>query len=394
MIRPRLVLHIGEPKTGSSSIQQALFGRKFLCDTCTLDYPDSLNAFPLARALKSDAAEGLAEARFGPYAQWLAASRRDVAVISAEQFSLLPAAQIAEAFQTYFPDHANEMTVVGYARPHVSRFLSAYAQRTKAGLLHASLEDFLAGGGARKLLKFHKRFAGWRVVFGERFILRPVVREVLQDGDVVADFIGIALGGAPFRLTGTTEANSSMSLEALAGVRFMHRVLQKFNVGAFVQHAIGGRVSTLVAQAAASGTKLRVSSAMYERLHSMCVADAVALDRDFFDPPVMTQALDLAANDVVPELQDWDARTIYPTATQKAFRQNARGLVALFEKHPGVWEAAYRRYKGHAAASANAPLSESEVAVIEQVEAILAETVAIIISVDVGQTQPLHQIGV
>lgn len=391
-MKPALILHIGDPKTGSTSIQQTLLERTYLCETRSLDYPDSLSAYPLARAMREDAEPGLADQRFAHYVDWLAACSSDGAVISAEQFSTLPPEKVAQTFQTYFPQHAPTMTVVAYVRPHISRFLSAYAQRTKAGLMHRSLDEFYSASNGKALLNFYVRFSNWRAVFGDRFILRPMARDSLKDGDVVADFLDIALVGAPFRLTGATEVNTSLSVEALAGLRLMHRVMQKFELGANVQHAIGSRLNTLIAQSPARGTKLRISTGLYNRMRSQCEDDAEALDAAFFDQPVMMRALDAAALETVAEPQDWDGRTLFPVETQQTLRKNTRRLVMSFQSNPGVWEGAYRHLKGHTDGQAAFVPNKAQIKVIEEVEDILSETVAILTSISALSSQTADQI--
>ena len=46
-----LVLHIGDPKTGTSSIQEVLLHKLWQSPKVTLTYPDQLNSFPLANAI-------------------------------------------------------------------------------------------------------------------------------------------------------------------------------------------------------------------------------------------------------------------------------------------------------------------------------------------------------
>ena len=89
-----LVLHIGDPKTGSSSIQQALFQRKVQCEAVSLDYPAKLNAIQLANCMRRQGQRSYLDARFKEAAAWLNASQADVAVLSAEQFSSVKAPEV------------------------------------------------------------------------------------------------------------------------------------------------------------------------------------------------------------------------------------------------------------------------------------------------------------
>lgn len=377
----RLVLHIGDPKTGSSSIRRVLFGKGWQCDTRRLDYPDNLNAYELANALGPSANQGQAETRFKPYSDWLAQSQADVAAISGKTFSMLDPKLVAAAVDRYFPNHGAGMQVVAHARPHVSRIMSAYGQRTKAGRIQRSLKAFLAAARPKKRMTFHDRFDMWRKVFGDRFVLRPMERQALRDGDVVADFLGIALDGAPFRLLTPTHVNSSMSIEALAGLRVVHDVLENFALGGNSQHTIGARISELVAEAGGAGTKLRLSQAMYDKIYKVCIGDAELLDRDFFGAPVMTGALQNAANDALATAQNWSAEAFFPEAVLKDLRKHARRLGRNFQTHPGIWETAQRREKGFASElDDDEPLLPEALGVISQVDEILAGIVALLIA--------------
>lgn len=376
-----LVLHIGDPKTGSSSIQKILFEKEWRCESRTLDYPRTMNAFKLVNALKPDTRPYVADTRYAEYNTWLKASRADVAVISAETFSQMDPVIVNNAMHRYFPEHAPTMRVVAYARPHVSRFLSAYVQRTKTGLMNSSLEEFLVKVTTKGLLSFHDRFSKWRDVFGSSFVLRPMEREVLRDGDVVTDFLDVVLGDVPFSISGSTQSNMSMPVEALAGLRMIHAVLSMFKLPADTPHAVGARINTLVAMAGLTGTKLCVSQVMYDALYGLYAEDAARLDRDFFDTPVMTMAFAKAARETVPTPQVWKAQDIFSVETVRALRQTARKLGNLLQAHPGVWEAVDRRSKGY---EKHVPPTDAEILaqseVIEQVEATLAEAVALLAS--------------
>lgn len=376
----RLVLHIGDPKTGSSSIQRVLFGKGWQCDTRRLDYPDNLNAYSLANALGPSSNQGQAETRFKPYSDWLAQSQADVAEISGKTFSMLDPKLVAAAVDRYFPNHGAGMQVVAHARPHVSRIMSAYGHRTKAGRIQRSLKAFLAAARPKKRMTFHDRFDMWRKVFGDRFVLRPMERQALRDGDVVADFLGIALDGAPFRLLTPTHVNNSMSIEALAGLRIAHGVLEKFALGGNSQHTIGARISELVAEAGGAGTKLRLSQAMYDKIYKVCIGDAEVLDRNFFGIPVMTEALQNAGSETLAMAQDWSAESFYPEEVLKDLRKNARRLGRIFQAHPGIWETAHRREKGFKSIfDEPEPDSADTIDVISQIDAILAEIVALLV---------------
>ena len=98
MTSKSLILHIGDPKTGSSSIQQALFQRRVECETVSIDYPPKLNAIQLANSIRREAKTDEIESRFRAAADWLEASHADVAVLSAEQFASIDPVEVNAVF--------------------------------------------------------------------------------------------------------------------------------------------------------------------------------------------------------------------------------------------------------------------------------------------------------
>ena len=302
----------------------------------------------LANTLHRTAGAGERSTRFSSYAEWLDQSKSDVAVISAEQFSGYKPDTVNAAFQDYVPAHAATMRVICYARPHVSRFLSAYAQRTKIGLLETDLEDFYLRVNFGKFMNRHARFLKWREIYGERFVLRPFVRSELQDGDVVADFMDLVLNGEPFRLLEPTMANVSMTYEALSGLRLLQTSLRKNGVGENSRQMVGSRINTLVAaQPASAGTKLQISKALHHRILSQCMDDARNLDRDFFKRPMMVPALEQAAEEAIEENLDCSATDFMPRRQIAAIRRNGRALAEALSANPDAWEVTFQRDMGH-----------------------------------------------
>ena len=376
----QLILHIGDPKTGSSSIQQVLFRRKVECLTRSYDYPARLSAARVAKTLRRKSRSSDRSTEFSVLAQWATASRADVAIVSAEQFSMVNAAVVRDTFQEYLPDFASSMRVIAYARPHVSRFISEYTQRTKVGQLSTDLESFLGEMTKNKGLLFSDRFHAWRGAFGDRFILRPMSRDDLYQGDVVADFLNFALDNAPFRILQATEANISLPLESLAGLRFVHKILRKNDVSAATRHWLGSRINTLTtAKAQGKGTKVRVSRAIYSRLRDHCLLDAETLDRKFFSHPAMVSALDRAAEDTSIEHQDADARLFFEPQVIRTLRADAASLASLLAEFPGVWKDQFLRDNGQTEKHGQNDIrSAAEVAHVYEVEEMLGKIVAVI----------------
>ena len=98
-----LVLHIGDPKTGTSSIQEVLLHRLFDSPKRSLTYPNQLNCFPLANAISDPDQTDERAARWGRTANWLRDSEADVAVISAEQFFRVDPQALKATLQEFVP---------------------------------------------------------------------------------------------------------------------------------------------------------------------------------------------------------------------------------------------------------------------------------------------------
>lgn len=371
-----LVLHIGDPKTGSSSIQEVMRNRLWESPSVTVAYPDQLNSFPLANALSDPKQAEHRVARYAKLASWLAASDADVAVVSAEQFFRVDPETLLSTLTEFLPDYLPTLRIVAYVRPHASRLLSAFMQRGKAGLYQGDMETFFKRTKGENLLIYAPRFQSWRDTFGDRFVLRPMIRSQLRDGDVVSDFLDIVLGGAPFKLRGAVEANPSLPLEYLAGLRDVQAILKRNQIPNGTRHSVGDHVGmTLARMHPGAGTKLQVTQELYQDLKAQCLADAEALDAAFFGgQPLMAQALEEAGGDALAVKQVLAVKSHYSDETIQTLRQKSRNLVSLFKKRPSAWTIAFEREIGQRpAAPEDKPLPPAVRTHIEKVNAILSD---------------------
>ena len=370
-----LVLHIGDPKTGSSSIQEVLRHKLWESPQVTLDYPDQLNAFPLANALSDPKQADQRAARYGRLAEWLAASKADVAVVSAEQFFRVDPQSLLDTLTEFLPDYLENLRIIAYVRPHAHRLVSAFMQRTKAGLYQGDMETFFDRTQGESLLHYAPRFQRWRDTFGSRFTLRPLIRSQLHCGDVVSDFLHFALNGAPFTLRGAVEANPSLPLEFLAGLREVQGVLKRNQIPGGTRHSVGDHVGrTLARIRPGAGTRLQISKALYQDIKAYAQADAEALDAAFFGQPLMTQALEQAAEDAIATNQDTMAKSHYTEQVIQELRTKARTLVTMFKRHPSAWTVAFEREIGQRPANPDGkPLPPPIRAHIKKVNGVLTE---------------------
>ena len=306
-----LVLHIGDHKTGSTSIQYAFANGRVALDGRRLFYPAGLSHNHLrgpAEALfggKKKISREEAAQTFTRLARRIRKADADLALISAEALDAIPAEQLRQIVETYFAEAADEIRVVAYVRPHAARILSSFATQTKSGLFNSGpLEAFHDRLLSQGRLFYHPRFAALRAAFGERFLLRPMIRARLEAGDVLTDFIRHGLGVDRFEISGLPPANESLSLEDLMRLKLLQSRLG--DAPQKLRHALGWEFARLVADLPPpqSRTRLQLHAGLAGRLHEACLADARALDAGFFGGQALLEGeLTRARDGAVPVAQ-------------------------------------------------------------------------------------------
>lgn len=381
-----IVFHIGDPKTGTSSIQKALQERSFTSPLVTLDRPDQLNAYPLANALSDPGQAETRDKRFGDAAAWLAASPADIGVISAEMFYRVDPVVMQDAIAHYMPDHAKTARIVAYVRPHAQRFLSQFVQVSKTGQYWGDMQTLLDRVAKKDLLVYTPRFTAWRKVFGDRFTLRPMVRDALHNNDVVADFFKQVVGNLPFEVAPGTRVNESLPLEVLAGLRCAHATLNRLKVTNENRQSVGQYyVNRLNALSEGRGTKIRLSAAIYKQIADLYRADAEAMDKAFFGWPILQTALERDGQDTVPVMMSADAQSHFAPEAIFAIRHEAEHLAVLLDLQRSAWRKAFLRDIGQLPRNpAPGPRLPARTRHLNDIEALLGN-IARIITQDFGK---------
>jgi hypothetical protein len=146
MIRHQLILHVGPHKTGTTALQEFFSASRGLLESHSLHYP---NAGRIYGGHHNLAWEILLDARFsakeGGWTNLLGElaglpDRRTV-IISSEDFSLIPVAQLGQVFQALA---GLDITVLCVYRPLRGFVESFHAEEVKNGKTCLSLDDFAA----------------------------------------------------------------------------------------------------------------------------------------------------------------------------------------------------------------------------------------------------------
>ena len=329
-----LIFHLGDHKTGSTSIQAVLRAGTIKADR-SIGYPTTgLHHASLAKAiLAPKARQGLAN-RFASLREMIDASDADIEVISAERFEGLGGDQLRPALEEFMPDYLPNTRVIAYVRPHAERVVSSWSEQMKLGNFTGSLDAFFEQALQTKRFEFFDRFKSWRDAFGDAFELRPMVRGLLYNQDVVQDFVQFVLQGTDFTIEGDTAANESLTLQDLAVLRVvsghldqvysdlrlrdhtdkneksiardLETVIPRNNESAIARNL----AMNLAAHKRAGGIKPAIHESLVARVQDHYAADAAALDAEFFDGTPMTDALTGIAAKAVAEPQVLDPETL------------------------------------------------------------------------------------
>ncbi len=211
MTKPDLILHIGQSKTGTSSIQRVLGARREQLAALGVCYPLSpgwanhgllpASLVPVEQLghFHPNVWEGMAPAarldRFrAEFARELAAmpAGTRLLLISAEQMSgLLDTKARVAALRDLLAPHVNAMRVVMYLRRQDSHFASGYTQALRVGHVGPPVLP-KAGPEQRRDYDYAAILELWASVFGAAAVTPRIFEpESLKNRDVVDDFLAL-----------------------------------------------------------------------------------------------------------------------------------------------------------------------------------------------------------
>ncbi len=287
----RLIWHIGDHKTGSTAIQEALHAapRSELAFV-TEHFNHTWLAVRLQKGLKS----GPVRRGFARIAKALAETEAPVAVVSAEEFEHVSPHVLRRAIAHYLPDYIDKLEVIAYARPHVEAVRSRYCERVKLGTYFTGPWRMAMGLRRQGVMPYLSRFSYWAETFPGAFTLRPMVRAALTDGDAVADFFRVTrlehLAVEPRRTV-----NQAMTAEDLAMVQVAQSVLKRAGMPDAPRAHLGRALGRLLTADPMPGHHdVHLPPLLVRLLARAWRKDAAALDDAFFETNVMSQALEAA----------------------------------------------------------------------------------------------------
>ncbi|SPF78697.1 hypothetical protein ALP8811_02627 [Aliiroseovarius pelagivivens] len=316
-----LLIHIGDHKTGSTTIQNAFAKSCIQIEGETPCYPNRLNHnfLPSAlydrykgKGLKTDARSRAILTKLG---QNLKAASTKYSLISGEMLERTPPAQLKRFIDDYTGSAFDEVKVISYVRPHAERLLSGYAEVTKIGGNQKSLQAFCDNMAKGDRLLYAKRFQAWRDAFGDQFILRPMIPSALTNESLLDDFIIHGFGTENFEITPFDDDNKSLSLQDLMLLKALQSRISdqpkttRHTFGREVARHLGHQPST------ANDEKLRMHVELAQSIAEHYAEDAHTVDTAFFGgEPLLENALDVAIKKASPSVTSTDPADHFPAS--------------------------------------------------------------------------------
>ncbi len=343
-----IVFHLGDPKTGSTSIQYALLEQGYEIAGKSIFYSARPNHIGLAKTLKDPLWMHKRTRAWKRQARKLDASDADYGIVSAEYFAAVEPQLLMDAIRQFLPAYQDRIRLIAYVRPHADRLVSAFAERTKVGVFSGDLAKMHNVLIRESRLLYTPRFQKWREVFGDRFTLRPMVRSALRDQDVVADFMSFVLGDTPFTLKAQFQRNESLSLAELTAITALHGELRQAvhptltrERRIHIQQALALLLADTLAQIPRQTlVKPQIHAALAQEVVATYSADAAALDAAFFEGTPMTDALRAAPGRAIATPQSVRITDHYDAEAIRLIQATGKVLRHILEADPQHFKAA------------------------------------------------------
>lgn len=342
-----IVFHLGDSKTGTTSIQSVLASRTFSVKDSSYLYTTKINHLPLADTLRGRG-QGNPEVRhqrWNELAIKVMESRDEVAIVSAETFEFVDPQVFSDTLDVYFKKFTGQIRLISYVRPHAERLVSSFAERNKQGGFRGSMaaahEQFLEAG----LLTYAPRFARWRQVFGERFELRPMVRASLSQGDVVKDFLNYAFHGREVTFNETDSANESLTVADIVALRRIHeRLGESEHYRNAIRRALGWNLATFLSSLPkpAGAQKPHIYRELAEKVRETYRDDAAQVDAAFFQGSPLVDALKSAVDRAPEEPQSLEIEDYFGEDTLRVIDGFCLLMRRVMEADPAHFRVALR----------------------------------------------------
>jgi hypothetical protein len=201
-MKPKLYLHIGRPKTGSTALQSFLYRNREVLARQGVCYPETgryqrashkLSLVYLPKLADSEAVKGIsADKLYADLATEILNSGLGTAVISSEHFWLMNPKDIPASLREQF-----DIKIVAYVRRQDEVLVSSFIQEVKGGNLSIDIDlnDYISDNGRLNLLDYDQVLQRWAGVFGQQNIQVRLYETLAEQHGIERDLlqlIGVA----------------------------------------------------------------------------------------------------------------------------------------------------------------------------------------------------------
>lgn len=331
-----IVLHIGDTKAGSTAIQDTLVAKKYTSHMVNVFYPTKNNHGGIARSfyIKSEFQER--ESRFSKLAQAVNRSNADIAIISSELFENVDPEELKINLERFFPAYDNKIRVLAYVRPHAERLKSSFTEQVKNGFFTGTVDEFYEKKLKAGQFFYYDRFCRWRNCFGSNFYLRPFVRSLLIQGDVVSDFLSFVFRNKIFSIDAVSAGNEALSVQELSLLREFS-FIYKSNAPALkrLRSFLGWNYARIASTTEKlDKLKFALHKSVLKKIHDAYLEDAKKIDASFLNSNTLTDALNKSLQNGIDTPISLDARSYYDESTLQVFHSWLRLLSHISETCP------------------------------------------------------------
>ena len=340
-----IVFHLGDCKTGTTSIQSALSDGRFSVTGKSYVYPARLNNNPMADALRGKVDAADRDAKWTRLSRKILRSDKDIAIVSAENFEFVPPKRLAAIIETHFSGFQGRMRFITYVRPHAERLISSFAERSKQGKFTGDMAEAHAHFLSTGLLIYRKRLDRWRNIFGDALEIRPMIRSRLRNGDVVQDFLDFAFQGAEVEIDKSASVNESLTLADLLALRRLHqRIAESPAYTDERMRAVGWNLASLIATLPkpAKATKPQMHRQLAAEVREAYREDAQSVDEAYFQGTPLSDALDRIVEPALAEPQSLAIEAYFSEDALRVIDGFALLLRRLLEADPRHFRMAVR----------------------------------------------------
>lgn len=200
-MKKKLIIHIGSHKTGTTTIQLALYENQHIIEKQGFSFATVAPYANLHNALDWVSAafvpDGLRIKDAAALVDTLTSPPSDVIIASSENFSFFFKKQSIEALHELLNEHFQQVEIVVYLRRQDFQAISHHQEGSKP---YREAEELIYGYGTTALptqsknldiyLDYEQRIGMWIDVFGlENITVRIFERDQLESGDVLSDFL-------------------------------------------------------------------------------------------------------------------------------------------------------------------------------------------------------------